>query len=178
MKKKKRKTKANKTRRGSFKAVFTEPLPPAITARITPLVYIGIISLVLTLIALIFRPTRGLAPFTGIITAALLGYSIWQRYEVISKGYREILFKVIDYTYLTRLSKSPTGMLLVKKLPDGEDDRGAYHIALSGKEDLPPIGWLIKAFVPADLEPAEYNGRKYFPTVFGYSLEGEDSSNR
>lgn len=158
----------------TFKRLYATPLPPAITARITPLLLIGAIGVVLTLVTLIWASVRGIAPFFGIITLVILGYATWLRYDVVSKGYKEILFKVIDYTYLTSISKSPTGMLLVKKYPDDADDRGNYHVAVSGKEDMPPIGWLVKVYVPQNMEPSEYNGRRFFPTVFGYKLEGED----
>ena len=174
----------NKTRRNSFKKskrksvsirqLYQQPLPRAITDRITPLMLIGGIGLILTIGTAIIRTTRGTSPFLAVLTFALLGYATWLRYDVISQGYAEILFKVIDYTYLTRLSRRPTGMLLVKHHPGDTDDLGNYHIALSGKEDVPPIGWVIKAYVPEGAVPAEYSGRKYFPTVFGYSLIGEE----
>lgn len=164
-----------KRKRVSLKQLYLEPLPAAITGRINPLLYIGIACLVFTLLTLILSYTRGIAPFSALLSLTILGYATWQRYDVVSKGYKEILFKVIDYTYLTRLNRKPTGILLVKKDPGPDEEKGdLYHIATSGKEDMPPVGWNIRVYVPENMEPTEYNGRKFYPTVFGYKLEGED----
>lgn len=169
-----KKNPANSSERESIiKRVFTEPIPEAIMTRITPLIFFSIIGLVITVFLLIYEPTRGFAPFSAALSLVLLGYSFWLKLDIIRKGYDEILFRVIDFTYLTSLSRSPTGMLLVKDGPESSNDRGMYHIAVSGKEDLPHADWIIRVYVPAGAEPSEFNGRKYFPTVFGYRIEGE-----
>lgn len=160
-----------------IKRLYTEPLPPAIEARVRPILYIGILGIILTAIAFIVKTTRGVAPFFAIITLTMLIYGSWLRFEVIRHGYREMVFKVVDYTSLTRIllpNARPSGMLLIRSEADSPDDRSIYHIGVSGKEDLPPVGWLIRAYVPADAEPAEFNGRLYFPSVYGYKIEGED----
>ena len=101
MKKKKKRFKAKKNRI-SLRQIYTEALPPPIAARINPLLTIGAVALLLAVTTLVVPSTRGLAPFLALIALSLLGYGTWQRYDVISRGYREILFKIVDYTYLTR----------------------------------------------------------------------------
>ena len=65
---------------------------------------------------------------------------------------------------------------MVMASPETENDRGEYHIAVSGKEAIPHPGWLVNVFVPADTQPAEYSGRKYFPTVYGYTAVDSDDA--
>lgn len=172
MKKKKKRSKAKKNRI-SLRQIYTEALPPPIAARINPLLTIGAVALLLAVTTMVVPSTRGLAPFLALIALSLLGYGTWQRYDVISRGYKEILFKVVDYTFLTRLSRNPTGLIVVKAYPETEQDHGEYHIAVSGKEALPRPGWLVNVYVPSDIEPAEYSGRKYFPAVYGYAAVGD-----
>lgn len=175
MKKKKKRSKAKKNRI-SLRQIYTEALPPPIAARISPLLTIGAVALLLAVTTLVVPSTRGLAPFLALIALTLLGYGTWQRYDVISRGYKEILFKVVDYTFLTRLSRNPTGLIMIKADPETENDRGEYHIAVSGKEALPRPGWLVNVYVPSDIEPAEYSRRKYFPTVYGYTAIDSDDT--
>ena len=156
----------------TLKNIISEPVPPAVAGKIQPLIMIGCIVMVIAIVTLFFKPIRRAALLFVLLGIAILGYALLQKAAVIRHGYREIWFKVVDYTYLTRLNRRPTGMLLIKDEAADEESE-LYHIAVSGEEDLPPIGWIIKAYVPADAEPAEYNGRKFFSTVYGYKLEGE-----
>lgn len=176
MKLKKKKRKKVKKSRISLRQIYEETLPPPIAGRINPLLTIGAVSALLAVATLIAPSSRGLSPFLALIALTLLGYGTWQRYDVISRGYKEILFKVVDYTFLTRLSRNPTGLIMVKAYPETEQDHGEYHIAVSGKEALPRPGWLVNVYVPSDIEPAEYSGRKYFPTVYGYTAIDSDDT--
>lgn len=180
----KRKNKApkKKEKRGriGIKDIIKADLPAAISSNTTPLLAVGGVVMLIGVMLLIIPSYRRTAPLFLVLGIAISGYSIWVRYDVLKRGYDEYLFKVVDYTYIAAsvLTKyrSPTGMLLLKKDDNGNtNDGNMYHVAVSGKtRNLPPIDWIIRVYVPKGMKAAQYGDRKYFPTVYGYRIEGED----
>lgn len=177
-KEKKRKVKKEKSRLG-LRAILKAPLPPAIMSRITPLMTTGLGLILASFILIFIKPIRTTAPFFAMLGLVIIGFAIWQKRDALTKGYDEYIFKVVDYTYISPIVTKfnhPTGMLLLKKEEDSAVGNNIYHVATSGKtRNLPPIDWLIRVYVPKGSEAVPYGDRKYFPVVYGYAIEGEDS---
>ena len=170
--------------RNGLKAILSANLPDAISARIVPFFGMGGAALVIAALLLPFSGVRRMSLFFAAFGAIATAYALWQKADVIRRGYDEYLFKVVDYTYLVPMpamfSKmvSPTGMLLLNKTPGIEEDQSVYHVAAYGKaKGLPPLDWIIRVYVPKGSRAAVYSDRKYFPTVYGYKLEREDTPN-
>lgn len=157
--------------------LLTAKLPSAIMDRISPLLGFGLAALIFTLVILTIPSVRRSAPLFAALGVVVTAYSLWQKADVLKRGYDEYLFKVIDYSYMAPLVTKrtmPTGLVLIKK---DEDDSAAniYHIAVSGSRKLlPPLDWIIRVYVPKGMEAAVYGDKKYFPVVYGYRIEGED----
>ncbi len=166
-------------RRFSVKELFTAKLPSAITSRISPLLTVGSATLLSSVILLFFPTLRLSAPLFAILGAVIILYALWQKADVLMHGYDEHVFKVVDYSQIlpfTTKIAPPTGLFLMRKTPEGEpEDCSIYHVAVSAKGNLlPPIDWLIRVYVPKGMEAVTYGDKKYFPTVYGYRIEGED----
>lgn len=182
MKKKKEKKEKAKKKRLTLKQLLATRLPAAIESNINPLLTVGTGVLLSSILIFIIPSFRSTSPLFLLLGAVITGYALWQKADVIKKGYEEYIFKVVDYTYLGNLLtkyRTPTGMLLLMKDEEGNDiienDGNMYHVAVSGKEKvLPPIDWLIRVYVPKGSMAAQYGDKKYFPTVYGYRIEGED----
>lgn len=174
--------KKSKSRSGkipSFKKILTAKLPPAIMGRITPLLTVGAAALLAAVIFLFSPSLRLSAPMFAVLGAGLILFGLYQKTDILIHGYDEHIFKVIDYSQIIPVASkhiSPSGLFLMKKSAEGEaPDNCVYHIAVSTKGNvLPPIDWLIRVYVPKGMEAVNYGDKKYFPTVYGYSIEGED----
>ena len=175
--KKERKNKENKNRI-TLKKIISTKLPAAIESDINPLLTIGLAAILISAMIVFVDSIRGVAPLSFGLGIIITGYALWRKADVIKKGYEELIFKVVDYTYIAPVLtkyRTPTGMLLLKKDEEGKEDGNMYHIAVSGKtKNLPPVDWIIRVYVPKGIEAAQYGDRKYFPTVYGYRIEGED----
>ena len=177
MEKRKKKNKG-KRKRLTLAQIMRAELPAAIMSRITPLFGLGVAALAMTVIVLFLPMVRSTAPLFAILGIFMAGYAVWQKADVIKRGYDEHVFKVIDYTYMMPVitkKTNPTGMLLLNKDEEDDEAGNVYHVSTSGKNgNLPPIDWLIRVYVPKGSVAAQYGDRKYFPIVYGYKIEGED----
>lgn len=168
-----------KTKRIRVSDLFMTRLPPAISGRISPLLTIGSAILLSSLALIFITPLRASAPMFAMLGIVLILYALWQKADVLKRGYDTYIFKVVDYSQILPVATKrtpPSGLFLIKKREEGEDaDDSIYHISISARGNLlPPIDWLIKVYVPKDMEAATYGGKKYFPIVYGYSILGED----
>lgn len=155
-----------------FERVVGTKLPPALEKMCQPLIYIGAAFLTAALVQAIMPSLRSLSPFAAILGVLILCFGYLKKREMVLGGYDEYLFKTLDYTYLTRYGKTPTGVLLIKT----DEENGArdlYHIAVTGKDNVPPLDWIIRVYVPKNAMLSEYNGRKHFSSVYGYQVEEE-----
>lgn len=175
MAKKVKKKAAKKTHRNGesrFRRVMGTKLPPALEKMCQPLVYIGAAFITAAIVQAIMPSLRSLSPFAAILGILILCFGYLKKREMVLRGYDEYLFKTLDYTYLTRYGKNPTGVLLIKT-DEESGARDLYHIAVTGKDNVPPLDWIIRVYVPKDAMLSEYNGRKHFSAVYGYQAEEE-----
>jgi hypothetical protein len=156
----------------SFKKVMRTKLPKSLESICQPFWLIGAAFLSAAVVQAIMPSLRRLAPLTLLIALIVFAYAFLRKREIVVKGYDEFIFKVIDYSYLTRFGKKPTGLLLLGPF-DRETDKEIYHISLFGKEAIPPTDWLIRVYVPKDAVVAEFQGRKYFSSYYGFQIVEE-----
>lgn len=166
-------------KRITLKELLTAKLPPGIMSRISPLITIGSGVLISAFVLLFIPALRGGVPMFAVLGILFIVFALWKKAEVLIRGYDVHVFKVVDYSQfmpITTKHTTPTGMFLLRKdLGEDEQDNSVYHIATSGKGSLlPPIDWLIKVYVPKGMQAVSYGDKKYFPTVYGYSIFGED----
>lgn len=175
MAKKARKKASESTHSGGesrFRRVVGTKLPPPLEKMCQPLIYIGAAFITAAIVQAIMPSLRSLSPFAAILGILILCFGYLRKREMVLGGYDEYVFKTLDYTYLTRYGKNPTGVLLIKT--DEESGiRELYHIAVTGKDNVPPLDWKIRVYVPKNAVLSEYNGRKHFSSVFGYQAEEE-----
>lgn len=172
--KKKEKVKKEK-RQGSLREAFIKviytPLPAPLSRKCNNMSYAGATAIAISLGTLLIENLRFMSPLFAITGLALLGMAFFAKREMVTKGWREEVFQVYDYTYLVPgINRKPTGMVLLKQEEDGHYDD--YHVAITNSKMPPPIGWRLSVYVPKDAEVYSMGGRKIFSNVYGYAIIG------
>ena len=168
-----KKTKKNeKAKENRFVRVLGTKLPPALEKTCQPLFYIGAALMSAALVQVLAPSLRSLSPFAAFLGLILLVFAYMKKREMVMTGYNEYVFTTLNYTFLTKHGKTPTGVLLIDTTQRPEE-RELYHIAVSGNDNVPPLDWKIRVYVPKNAMIAEYNGRKHFSSVYGYQVEEE-----
>lgn len=99
-----------------------------------------------------------------------IAYALCGKSRIIKEGYKAHVFRVYDYTYLSRMDRSPSGMLMRSV---EENCCIKYHLAYDRGCGLPEIGSVIKVYVPEPSMPRSYGERWYYPIVLGYEIAEE-----
>ena len=151
-------------------------LPAPLEAKCQPLMFIGIAFLVAAIVFLIISSLRSMAPFALFVSILIFIFAYMRRAEMVFTGYDEYYFKTLDYTYLMKRQKSPSGIVLLGvEGPEGTHvENEIYHVAAEGANSLPELGCLLKVYVPKDAVVSSYANRKYFSKVFAYDVEAYD----
>ena len=94
-----------------------------------------------------------------------------KKMKIIAIGYKEVVLRANEYTFLRRRMAddgTPTGVLLSPMNNEGPEKR--YHLALR-PDNIPKIGSIVHIYVPKNVKEARYENRFYFPIVYDYIEE-------
>ena len=159
-----------------FWATLKTELPPPLDAKCQPLVYIALAFFVAAIVLTIISSLRSMAPFALMLSLLIAVFAYMRRSEMVFAGYDEYLFKVLDYTYLTKRQKqkgTPTGIMLlgVEGTADNPVMNELYHVAVDNTGTIPEPGSILKVYVPKGAVVTNYGNRKYFSRVFAYDVD-------
>ena len=142
-------------------------LPEPITKRMDSILGMGVaMMLTAPLTMLLYRTIVIMVMFmaTGILC---ISYALCSKLRIIREGYKTRLFRVYDYTFISRRMRSPTGMLM---RPIEGNYFAKYHLAVNTKCGLPELGSVVKVYVPGTVTINSYGDRHYYPQVLGYEV--------
>lgn len=85
-------------------------------------------------------------------------------------------YKVIDYTYLTRHNRQPSGFVVLS-CNDNEPIR-RYHFGLSRKLETPQVGSLVEVCVPGNVKISEIGWVYYVSEYYGIRYDAQETEVR
>ena len=142
-------------------------LPSSITKRIDGMLGAGVAMLLIAPLTLLVYHSLAILLMFMALGFVYTAYSLYRKLLIIREGYKTYLFRVYDYTYVSRSMRSPTGMLM---RPMEGDFFEKYHLAVNTKCGLPELGSVIRVYVPGSVKTEIYGDRHYYPQVLGYEV--------
>ena len=134
--------------------------------------YIGVIVVFGVLAVLSFAFTKSLISslFAVFLMLAMGGLYVLQKKNLEKTGYKNWHFRVVDYTYLTKINRKPTGFYA--EALDGDYEGKMCHIALAGSSATPPLNEEIELCVPGDTMANPIRDVLYIPQYYGIRFLG------
>jgi len=152
--------------------ILRAKLPTPLEAKCSPLLHIGLVFLVVALVQAFVSSMRTMAPFSLLIGLGLVILAFIRKRDMLLTGYDEYIFRTIDYTYLVKHQRRPTGIVLLGE--EGPVESEIYHVAVENPSNIPPLNCKLKVYVPKNATQGIYASRKYFSRVYAYTVEEWD----
>lgn len=110
----------------------------------------------------------------GLLLAALMFLLYFmEKKRVDQRGYEMWHFVVMEYTYLTRMNKKPTGFYA--EAIDGPYKGKICHIALASQTVTPPLEQEIELCVAGDTVASPVRDIFYVPQYYGMTIISENT---